>query len=603
MITYGTLPDLFGNVAAQHPDRIALITPTEQLDYATLADRVNRTARKLIKHGIGPEDVVAVLVRRESAAWLTAVLGTVTAGAGYLCLDPAYPADRLAFMIDDARPKMIIGDEDAVDQLDTPCLTWGDLQHTDSPAGHVTDSDRRTPLRVDNLLYLIYTSGSTGTPKGVAVTHRGLVGLVASQCRVVGTGPGDAVLQWASPSFDAAFWDVSLALLHGATLHLAGTADLMPGEPLADLLADRAISHATIPPVALNALPVGVEQGRVDGVRTIITTGDTCTAGLVRRWAPGRRLINGYGPTETTVGASMSAPLTSQHAVDIGRPFDRTRIDVLDDGLFEVDGGSPGQLAIAGPGVARGYVGRPALTADRFRPDPLGPAGSRRYLTGDLGRRDDTGRYHFGGRRDGQIKFRGFRIELGEIEAVLTGHPAATGAVVVVGTGSDGPALNAYLTVERAVSSVAVREFVRRRLPAHMVPATITVLDEFPRSPNGKLDRSALAEPEHTGTPATASAPDLGADHTDTERYVCDLFGELLHHRAPRLDDDFFDIGGHSILLTRLVSRIKAERAPDLSLRAAFAGRTPRRLAIAIDQCARSYAPADQQMNDAGNEL
>ncbi|SDS88294.1 non-ribosomal peptide synthetase [Microlunatus soli] len=602
MITYGTLPDLFGNAVAQHPDRIALVTPTEQLDYATLADRVNRAARKLMMSGIGPEDVVAVLVRRDSASWLTTALGIVTAGAGYLCLDPDYPADRLAFMIDDARPKMIIGDRDRDGRFDLPFLSWHDLDAGTVPGHPITDADRRAPLRVDNLLYLIYTSGSTGTPKGVAVTHRGLVGLVASQSRVIGTGPGDAVLQWASPSFDAAFWDVSLALLHGATLHLAGSADLMPGEPLADLIAARGISHATIPPVALNALPTGVERTRVRGVGTIITTGDTCTAGLVRRWAPGRRLINGYGPTETTVGASLSTPLAVRNAIDIGRPFDRTRIDVLDDQLRDVGTGRSGQLVIGGPGVARGYVGRPALTADRFRPDPCGPAGSRRYLSGDLGRRDEDGRYHFGGRRDGQIKFRGFRIELGEIEAVLAEHPAVTGAVVVVGAGSDGPALNSYLTVDRRVEADPVREFAGRRLPAHMVPSTFTVLDTFPRSPNGKLDRSALPEPDRPGLGTTPPA-DGDTERTDTEQYVCDLFGELLRHPTVDPDDDFFDIGGHSILLTRLVSRIKAERAPELSLRTAFASRTARRLAIAIDQCSGPADPADQRLNRTGNEL
>lgn len=587
-----TFPDLLAESVARFVDEPAVVTPDERLTYAQLGRRVDRVAGSLIARGVGPEDVVAVVARRESADWLATLLGTLTAGAAYLSLDPAYPPERLAFMVDDARPKLIIGPPEVAGRIQwdstAPLLATVELLGSgDQDRARPTALEARAPLAPANLMYLVYTSGSTGTPKGVAVTHQGVAALAGTQHRVVGTGPGDQVLQWASPSFDAAFWDIALGLLHGATLHLARPSDLMPGEPLAELLRRRGITHATIPPVALDALPAG----DLNDVRTIVTTGDTCTAGLVRRWSPGRRLINGYGPTETTVGATLSGALAAGEPVDIGQPFDQARIDVLDERLEEVGVGTTGQLAVSGPGVARGYHGHPGLTAERFRPDPLGRPGARRYLTGDLGHQDQSGRYHFHGRQDGQVKLRGFRVELGEIEAVLSTHPDVTAAVVVVGDSTVGEVLHAYVTLVRPAPPAGLRHYVAKRLPEHMMPATFTSLDKLPLTVNGKIDRSQLPEPPALGelirTEGSVCRAVEEAGPTErpdpTQDYVRALFADVLGISEVGLDQDFFELGGHSILMTRLVSRIRAERAPELSLREAFASRTPRQLAATLD--------------------
>ncbi|HTD27755.1 MAG TPA: amino acid adenylation domain-containing protein, partial [Xanthomonadaceae bacterium] len=436
-VAEATLPELFERQVAKTPDSIAAVFEDTSLTYAELNVRTNRLAHLLIADGIGPEQIVAIALPR-SLDMIVAVLGVLKAGAAYLPLDPDYPQERLAFMVGNAQPAMLITRSGLERELPAgptrllldsqELLTQLHEQRTTDP----TDRDRCRPLLTASPAYVIYTSGSTGTPKGVLVTHRGTASLVASQVERFAIGADANILQFASLSFDAAFAELCTALLSGARLVLAPSERLLPGEALAGLMAEHAVTHATLPPSALAAMP----PGSIPADCTLIVAGEACAPDLVEQWSEGRRLINAYGPTETTVCATMSEPLSGRQQPPMGRPIANTRTYVLDAALQPVPAGVPGELYIGGAGLARGYLGRPGLTSERFVANPFagnasGEPGSRLYRTGDLARWRADGNLDFLGRVDEQVKIRGFRIELGEIEASLLRHPAVAQASVI----------------------------------------------------------------------------------------------------------------------------------------------------------------------------
>ncbi|EST31002.1 non-ribosomal peptide synthetase, partial [Streptomyces roseochromogenus] len=411
---------LFTRAAGQDPDAVALVHEDRVVRYGELAERADRLAHWLRAAGVGAESVVAVRMKR-SPELVTAVLGIWKAGAAYLPVDPDYPAERIAYMLDDARPACVL--DELPDLTGLPGTDPGVRPHPDSPA------------------YLIYTSGSTGRPKGVVASHRGVHSLLATQRERLGVGPGSRVLQFASPSFDAAFWEICMGLLSGATLVLAPADRLLPGVALASVVAEHGVTHVTLPPSALAVLP----EDALPGV-TLVVAGEACPPDLTARWSAGHRMINAYGPTETTVCATTSAPLSGAGVPPLGTPVVNARVYVLDAYLRPVPHGVVGELYLAGAGLARGYLNRPALTAERFVADPFGAPGSRMYRTGDLARRRADGTLEFAGRVDHQIKVRGFRVEPGEVEAALTEHPSVAGAVVV----ADGDRLVAYVVEDHA---------------------------------------------------------------------------------------------------------------------------------------------------------
>jgi amino acid adenylation domain-containing protein len=447
----------------------------------------------------------------------------------------------------------------------------------------VTAQERLAPLTADNLMYVIYTSGSTGVPKGVALTHAGVADLVATQIRVYGIRPGDRVLQWASFSFDAWFWDFTMALMHGATLVMAEQDDLMPGESLRDTMVKYAVNHATLPPVALS---ITDSTGLLSG-GTLTSTGDVCTRALATQWSQGRRLFNGYGPTEVTVGTSIGGPVEGvQQTVSIGSPWDGSAVHVLDEHLGELRDGDEGELYLAGSGMARGYLHRPGLTAARFVANPYGPPGSRMYRSGDRGRRAADGQLYFTGRVDDQVKVRGFRVELGEVETRLEGHPAVELAVAVLaGTDASSQHIVAYVTAsgQQAMVATQVREHARAALPEHMVPSAVVVLDRMPTLPNGKIDRKALAERAATAPTGQLPVPSRAAGTPDGEPAVggsgpapsledrlCGLVAETLEITEVRPQDNFFELGGHSVLAAKLASRMRKELGVTVPMRSVF---------------------------------
>ncbi|SCE53814.1 non-ribosomal peptide synthase domain TIGR01720/amino acid adenylation domain-containing protein [Streptomyces sp. DvalAA-14] len=432
----------------------------------------------------------------------------------------------------------------------------------------------------DHPAYVIYTSGSTGRPKGVTVTHRGVAALMRTHAEVLAVDGDSTVLQMASPSFDAAFWELAMALGSGATLVLADPETLLPGPALTRLAAAEAVTHLTLTPAVLAATPC--DPDAFAGAR-IVVAGEASTPDLIRRWAPGRRIHNAYGPTETTVCATISAPLdlagTGSPSVPIGSPVVNSRLYVLDAALTLVPQGLAGELYVAGPALARGYLGRPGLTAGRFVADPFGPAGSRMYRTGDLVRWNADGLLEYVGRADDQVKLRGFRIELGEVEAALAAQDGITAACAVVREDQPGDRrLIAYVTGTAGagpVDAAALREALGAALPDHMVPSAFVELAELPRTPNGKFDQRALPAPDTASTAGQSGR----APRTPQEQVLCGLFAEVLAVPAVSVDDDFFLLGGHSLLATRLISRIRSVLGVELSVRDLFEHPTVARLA------------------------
>ncbi|MER7756433.1 amino acid adenylation domain-containing protein [Kitasatospora sp. NPDC097643] len=579
-----TLPELFQAQAERSGPEIAVVFEGQAVDYADLNRRANRLAHRLRAAGVGPEQIVALLLPR-SVDLVVAQLAVLKAGAAFLPIDPEYPAERIAFMLADAAPARVISSStcDAVLRaLGRPALLLDDPQLGRAIAASPDDNPRAadgTPLsRIENPAYLIYTSGSTGTPKGVIVTHAGIANLAGAQIDRFAVSSASRVLQFASPSFDAAVSELCMALLSGATLVLAPADRLLPGPELSALLVEERITHVTLPPAVLGVM--SPDAGLPPGA-TLVVAGEACPAHLVGAWSPGRRMINAYGPTETTVCATMSEPLSGAVVPPIGRAISRMRAYVLDDRLRPVDPGVPGELYVAGVGLARGYLNRPGLTAERFVADPYGPAGSRMYRTGDVVRWREDGAIEFVGRADEQVKIRGFRIEPGEVEAALTALPEVAQAAVIAREDRPGDRrLVAYLVAApgSGIEARQLRTALATTLPAHLIPSAFVLLDALPLTANGKLNRAALPAPT-AGTGEGDGRP----PRTPREEVLCGLFAEVLGADRVSIDDGFFDLGGHSLLATKLISRIRALLGAEIGIRELFAHPTVAALATRIE--------------------
>ncbi|WP_049575115.1 non-ribosomal peptide synthetase, partial [Streptomyces sp. SBT349] len=589
-VTPGTLSGLFEAQADRAPGAPAVEYEDTALTYAELDARANRLARVLAAHGVGPERVVALALPR-SAEFVVSVLAIAKAGGAYLPVDVRYPRERIAYLLDDARPALVLTREDVAPLLppgDAPLLALDAAETAAAlaaaPDTRLREDERTGPVNLRNTAYVIYTSGSTGRPKGVAVTHLGLANAVEVQRRRHLVGPGDRVLQFVSPSFDASYWELSKALLTGATLVCAPEEALAPGPDLAALLDARRITHLMIPPSPLSMMP----PGSLGTVRGLMVGGEFCSAELVRAWAPGRHMVNAYGPTEATVASTMTGPLAPADAAPpIGGPLLNTRGHVLDAALRPVPVGVTGELYIAGVGLARGYLRRPGLSAERFVANPFGAPGERMYRTGDLVAWTESGELTFAGRADDQVKIRGFRIELGEVEAAVLGHASVRQTVVVVREDRPGDRrLVAYVVADGAAGAAAgsgveavaeaVREHATGLLPGYMVPSAFVLLDALPLNRSGKVDKAALPAPAAGGGSRRAPA-------TPAQEIVCGLYADVLGASDVGVDDDFFLLGGHSLLAIRLAGRIKTAFGVDVPIRLIFEAPTVEGLTARIE--------------------
>jgi amino acid adenylation domain-containing protein/non-ribosomal peptide synthase protein (TIGR01720 family) len=596
--------EVFQAQAARTPDAAALVFRDTVLRFTELNRRANRLAHHLIGLGVGPEQVVALALPR-SAGTVVAILAVLKAGGAYLPVDTDLPANRIELLLTDAAPAVVLttgGSGNVRDVLSTGarCLllddpdTWSalDLCADTDP----TDAERTGPVRMDNPAYVIYTSGSTGRPKGVVIEHRGLANLFYDH-RTEFIAPetvatGDRCLRFALTaafSFDTS-WEGLLLMADGHELHVIDDDVRLDPRALVDYVAERRIDVLDLTPSYLQQLvPAGLLTDERHRPRVLMLGGEATGESLWRelRQASDTVTWNFYGPTECTVDAA-SCRFTDADRPVIGRPGRNLQTYVLDDELRPVPIGVVGELYVGGVQLARGYLNRPGLTAERFVANPFAPAGCRMYRTGDRVRWTGDGLLEYLGRTDDQIKIRGFRVEPGEIEARLVAHPAVGEAVVIAReaapAGADGPGLPrlvAYLVPApgaQAPSGAVLREFLGRTLPNYMVPAAFVALDELPLTPNGKLDRRALPEPDF----GAATREGYVAPRTEVERVVADTWAEVLQVERVGIEDNFFELGGDSILSIRVISRLRATFAVELSPRALFNNPTAAGLAGVI---------------------
>ncbi|MFI9503214.1 amino acid adenylation domain-containing protein [Nocardia sp. NPDC052566] len=590
-----TLGRMLSDTAERVPDAVAVRYLGVDTSYRVLDETSNRLARALIEHGAGPEVVVAIALPRGLDS-ITAIWAVAKTGAAYVPIDPSYPADRIGHMLADSGAMLGLTIAQCLATMPSwPAGTRGKHRKTyvdwlvlgsgelaaecaDHSTGPLTDADRHHPLRTTNPAYLIYTSGSTGTPKAVIITHAGLASLAHEQMHLFGVTDSARTLHFSSPSFDASVLEMLLGFAAGATIVVA-PAGLYGGAELAALLREERVTHAFVTPAALATVPA---EG-LDRLEAVIVGGEACAEELVETWSAAHRIHNMYGPSEATVAATASAPMLPGRPVPLGMPIRGTRLFILDGRLHPVPPGTPGELYLSGPGVGRGYHGRFGLTAHRFPANPHGRRGERMYRTGDLVVADPLGQLRFLGRADDQIKIRGFRIELREIEHVLRGHPGVDFALTVVHTDEYGqPRLAAYLTADATIDPADVLETARQRLPGYMVPASITLLDAMPVSPSGKLDRKALP------APVFAAAGPSRAPSSELERQVAAVFGAILGHPVDGAEDSFFEVGGNSLLATRLAAALHAEFAVELPVRTIFEAPTVAGVAERITSAPRT---------------
>ncbi|MEV6061794.1 amino acid adenylation domain-containing protein [Nocardia asteroides] len=569
------LPDLL--VAGVRAGRIAVADSTTALGYPELDERSNQLARAIVAADAGPEDTVLLAVPR-SADWLLAAWAIAKSGAAFVPVDVDHPADRIATVAGDCGARLGITLAEHRNTLpdNVSWLTVDDPATAESvaayAAGPLTDADRLRPLHAGHPAYLIYTSGSTGVPKGVMVSHAGLSGLVDGVAARLRPGPGDRLLLCMNPAFDAAILVWLTACHTGATLVVAAR-DVTAGDALAATITGAEVTHLVAPPAVLTTLPTAA----VAGVRAIVTGGESCPPELVARLGAGRAMLNSYGPAEATVAATLSAPLSRDDAADLGAPLPGCGLAVLDSWLRPVPPGAVGELYLMGPGLARGYVGAAARTAERFVADPFGAPGERMYRTGDLVRRVSAHRLSYVGRNDSQVKLHGIRVEPGEVDAALLGAPGVALSVTVPRPGPHGEqTLASYVAPVAGAepTPTALREFLVRRLPRHLVPATVTVLDALPVTGNGKVDVRALPEPRHTSAPYVAP---VGA-----ERLVAQVYATVLDRPEVGADDDFFALGGDSLSATRVSARLGAELGVEVPVRLLFEAPTVHGLAARL---------------------
>lgn len=548
-----TILDLFGARSARRPDHIAVVLPDGQISYRELHERARALAGVLVdEYGVQPQEIVGLMADRNEWS-IIGLMGILMAGGAYLPLDASYPAPRIDHMLRDSGCRLLLGDAptiatfgpaaSSVTTVDISALTAGDHRVRGNPplSRHPDPHD---------LAYVIYTSGSTGQPKGVMIEHAGFVNMVLHQIETFAVAENDRVLQFASASFDASLSEIFMALLAGAAVVAVPRQTIDDPAAFVDYLEEKGVTHATLPPVYLNAL----DKDRLTTVTTLITAGEAPNTADAVMLSRSKRYFNAYGPTEVSVCAAIervSPDGDYRRTVPIGRPIANTAIHILDDALQLVPVGIRGEICISGAGLSRGYLNRPELTAHKFVAHPF-KAGERIYRTGDVGRWRPDGTLEWLGRNDDQVKIRGYRIELGEIKNTLLRHPAVKDAVVAA-HGGQPQELAAYFTAGERLAPADLRSHLGGSLPAYMVPRFFIQLDHLPMTANGKVDRKALPDPQACRAPHDHAA---AQPRSDLERWMLTLWREVLENQAIGIHDNFFEAGGNSLRSLQLMSRI-----------------------------------------------
>ena len=565
-----TVPQLISARAATLPQALALAAGAEELTYAEMDRRANQLAHYLKALGVGPDRLVGLCMKR-SPSLVVAALAIFKSGGAYVPLDPTFPLERLGFMLRDAQVPVLVTEAGITGSLPT-----GDWQtvDVDRDASLIAACSSDTPpnqISAKNLAYVIYTSGSTGQPKGVEITHGSLANLVSWHCRTFNVTHEDRASHQAALGFDAAVWEIWPYLVTGASVHIPGESLRNDPEALRDWLVSEKITITFLPsPLAERMLLL--EWPADTALRILLTGADT----LRHRQSPSLPfdLVNNYGPTECTVVASSGrvAPAgTETGTPSIGRPIDNTQIHILDEEQRPVPSGAAGELYIGGAGLARGYRNNPVLTAERFVADPLMSGnGNRLYRTGDRGRYLPSGEIEFLGRVDEQIKIRGYRVEPGEIVGALESHADIQASVVILREDqADNKRLVAYLILkpESELTVTGLRNHLRQHLPDYMVPATFVRVQSLPLTVNGKIDRAALPLPSTTNTVRDEEFVSPGSL---VEQRLAGIIAPLLHVDRVGVNDNFFLLGGHSLLGTQLISRISESFGVELSLLSLF---------------------------------
>ncbi|WP_378739951.1 amino acid adenylation domain-containing protein [Nocardia brasiliensis] len=574
-----TLAALLASAVERNPDGVAAVCDDTSITYRQLDARSSQLARILLAMGVGPETMVAVALPRSIDAVL-AVWAVAKTGAAFVPIDPGFPRRRIQFQVTDCAAEFGLTNRACAPTLPTG-VRWLAIDDAEwvarmsaESANPISYLDRAALLRVSNTAYVIYTSGSTGVPKGVAVTHAGLAVFCAEQVARYSIGPAARTLHFASPSFDASVLELLLAIGAAATMVIAPPT-VYGGAELASVIARHEISHAFLTPSALASL----EPTGLDTLRVVVVGGEPCPAALVHRWAVrGRRFCNGYGPTETTIMVTISPPLAPDAPVTIGSALPGISCRVLDKRLRPVGVGTAGELYVSGPGLARGYHARPALTAQRFLADPHGVPGARMYRTGDIVRRGTDGEFEYLGRTDDQVKVRGFRIELGEIESALSMQPGVRSAVTVDRTTAAGAtALVAYVQPDpgRTLDTAELANALGRQLPQYMLPTSIIAVDRIPLTPTGKADRAVLRA---RAVDQIACRPLSGLG----EELIAEVFARVLGQDRLGADSDFFAAGGNSLLATQVAARLSETWQAQIPTRLLFDHPTVGALARAI---------------------
>ncbi|WP_460724074.1 non-ribosomal peptide synthetase, partial [Nocardia heshunensis] len=569
------LLDGYRRAVAQHPARVAITFEGTALTYAEFDARVNRLARLLIARGVGSESLVGLAIRR-SADLVVGMYAILTAGGAWVPLDPDHPAERIRHILDIARPDCVLST--TADAIDLPAGI--DIVYTDTVAlqafsnAPVTAAELRRPVRPDNPAYVIFTSGSTGRPKGVTVSHGAIHNQISWMLGEYPLGPGDAYFQKTATTFDVSLWGFFMPLRAGATLVIADHDGHRDPEYVAEIIAAQNITVTDFVPSMLTVFAAHTRPGSMPSLRDIFVIGEALppeTVTAARALGTGIRVHNLYGPTEAAVSiTSWLADGTDRTSVPIGLPQWNSQVYVLDARLHPVAAGVPGELYLAGDQLARGYLGRPDLTADRFLANPFGPTGSRMYRTGDLVRwraadAHQQARLDYLGRTDFQVKFRGQRIELGEIETALLAQPTVSQAVALVVATPLGDHLVAYAvpTPGAVIDPQSLLAAVTDNLPAYMIPSTVVALDALPLNTSGKLDRRALPEP-------IFGTREFRAPASESEITVARVFADVLGLEQIGADDDFFALGGNSLMATRLAARLGEALGTRIAVRDLF---------------------------------